>query len=250
MNSFSGGISSGTVHIIGEISTRSFSGSDGDGPEDHAISFADFDSTGFIDISLGEADRITVDDVFFQGSNGCYDSYTGVLFPASSSSSDQIIDPETASSSELTINNNLRSDVNSIGGPIQAHLTKTMQGDAKGSNLNESGFLIEGEGGLNAGDMQWGNVGVWLSYNFTTTENDFVRTAFESDRHVVVGGIDYSPNDIAVIGLAFAYENSETDTSFNSGNIESDGYNNSSLCGLTLIGDLESGCNFRYVFYR
>lgn len=144
------------------------------------------------------------------------------------------VQPEVAAGTTLKDAGTIQSEVNTIQNPIQGHLRKTLHGTAKGGRLDQTGFLLEGEGGLNAGDYQLDNVGVWLSYNYTATENDFFRTAFDSDRHTVVGGVDISPSDTYVFGLALAYENSDTDTTFNRGNLQSDGYTLAPYLGILL----------------
>ncbi len=138
-------------------------------------------------------------------------------------SSAEVFDAENTSGTTLKSSGTIRTEINSIVSPVHSHLQKTMRGDAKGFKPNESGFLFEGESGINAGDLQLGNIGVWLNYNYTATENDFSRTAFESDSHNIIGGADYSPTNDYILGIAFSYESSETDTTFNQGNLESDG---------------------------
>lgn len=146
----------------------------------------------------------------------------------------QIINPEIAPGTILKDAGTIQNEVKSTADPVHDHLRKTLHGKANNRNLNENGFLFEQEGGLNAGDWQLENVGVWLSYNYSETENDFFRTAFESDRHTAVGGIDISPTDRMVAGLAFAWESSETETRFNQGNLESDGFTISPYFGVLL----------------
>ena len=100
---------------------------------------------------------------------------------------------------------------------------KTLRADTRGFNLNKLGFLLEGESGISAGDTPIGNLGAWASYNFSDIENDFSSTAFQSTTHTAILGIDFSPNDSLVVGVALAYEYSDTDTSFNGGELESQG---------------------------
>ncbi len=160
----------------------------------------------------------------------------------------QIIDPETAAGTNIKDAGTIQTEVNTVVNPVQQHLRKTLHGEAKGADLNKNGFFIEGEGGLNAGDWQLGNVGAWLSYNYTESENDFFRTAFESDRHTIVGGLDISPENNYVIGLAFSWETSDTDTTFNAGNLESDGFSIAPYFGLLLSDILSIDASFGLSF--
>lgn len=148
--------------------------------------------------------------------------------------SNTVINPEESASTAIKDAGTIQTEVNNLVTPVQNHLKNTMRGQAKGGQLNRNGFFFEGEGGLNAGGVQWGNLGVWGSYNYSSSENEFSRTAFESDRHSVVGGVDLSPNDNVVVGLGLSYENSDTDTAFNNGNLQSDGFTLIPYFGLLL----------------
>ncbi len=136
----------------------------------------------------------------------------------------QLINPENAPGTAIKDPGALLTEVNTTADPVHTHLRKSLHGDSRGKILNENGFVFEEQGGLNAGDWQLGRLGVWLSYNYTATENDFFRTAFDSDRHTVVGGIDVSPGERFIAGLAVAWETSDTETGFNRGNLSADGF--------------------------
>lgn len=161
----------------------------------------------------------------------------------------QTIDPVFAPGTAIKDAGTIQSEVISVSDPVHNHLRKTLHGDARGKSLNKNGFLYEEERGLNAGDWQMENLGVWLGYNYTQSENDFFRTAFESDRHTVVGGVDLTPNDWLVAGLALAYENSDTDTVFNSGNLESDGFTVAPYAGILLSDtwSLDASAGFSFI---
>ncbi len=145
-----------------------------------------------------------------------------------------VVNPEIAPGTSLKDPGTIQSEIQSTVDPVQQHLRKSLHGNANSKELNQNGFLFETEGGLNAGDWQLGNIGVWLSYNYTSIENDFSRTAFESDRHVAVGGVDFSPNDRFIYGVAFSWEVGDTDTLFNNGNLQSDGYTVAPYTGILL----------------
>ena len=146
----------------------------------------------------------------------------------------QIVKPSKAPSTSIKDAGTIKSEVLGVVTPIQQHLIKSLKTDAKGFNLNPQGFLLEGESGLNSGDIDLGNIGVWLSYNYRDVENDFAATAFESTSHTAIGGIDYSPREFWILGVAFAYEYSDTDTIFNAGNLKSDGYTVAPYLGVLL----------------
>ena len=140
-------------------------------------------------------------------------------------SSAEIIDAENASGTTLKSSGTIRSEVTSIVSPVNNHLKKTLLGKANdGFRLDATGFQFEAESGLNAGDVTLDSLGIWLNYNYTSSENDFSRTAFESDSHSFVGGVDIAPTSGKIYGIAFSYEMSDTDTTFNSGNLETEGF--------------------------
>jgi len=176
------------------------------------------------------------------------------------SSGSDIIDPKNASGTSLvtssTITNQSRKLSRTTAGRTQLRLgnggkDSSSGGDKdsnnkQGFNFNKNGFSFEGESGLNAGDLQLGNLGVWLSYSYTSSENDFSRTAFESDSHNVVGGVDISPSDDYILGLAISYEISDTDTTFNQGNLITDGVTVVPYMGILLSDQWSMDASFGY----
>lgn len=83
-------------------------------------------------------------------------------------------------------------------------------------------------GGMNfqsrgAGDGIDYPYGVWGAYQHTDFEDNFAATAYDADTDVVIMGADFSPFDNMVFGAALGYENTDADTTFNGGNIETDG---------------------------
>jgi hypothetical protein len=213
----SGGTVSGSIDNSG-IMSGSFGGS--------GISGGSF-SGSFDGSSLTIAGlNFTVEDL----SMNCFDLGGVLNFTASGA----VIVPETAPGTELKDSAVIRTEIHSIESPLHNHLQKTLHGRATGGQLNESGFLLEGESGLNAGSTGLTGLGTWLSYNYTESENEFFRTAFEHERHTLVGGVDVSPGQRFVAGLAFALETSDTDTTFNRGELESDGFTLAPYLGVLL----------------
>ena len=77
--------------------------------------------------------------------------------------------------------------------------------------------------GMNAGDNAY-LMGAWASYSYTDFENNFIATAFDGTRHGGLGGVDISPWDSVLLGLAVGYEDNNIDTDFNRGEQETDGF--------------------------
>ncbi|HKK15441.1 MAG TPA: autotransporter outer membrane beta-barrel domain-containing protein [Gammaproteobacteria bacterium] len=93
----------------------------------------------------------------------------------------------------------------------------------RGGGRTSSIDAIEGTTGLNAGDGPI-RYGAWASYSYSDYEDDFVTTAFDGHTHSGLIGFDFSPWDRTVFGVAFGYEDSDNDTSFNTGSEQTDGY--------------------------
>ena len=89
--------------------------------------------------------------------------------------------------------------------------------------------------GLNAGDT-FGNINVWGNFSWTSLDNDFVNTAFNSTLKNVAIGADTSPMDNMVVGVTLGYENTDVDTLFNAGRQDIDGFTVAGYLGY-LIND-------------
>ena len=245
ITSQSGSSFSGTFTVSGISGTGNVSGSvDAVGNMSGTFSGANligFGFSGFFDgstLSIG-AGNFSVEDL----SMNCFDIGGSLSFTGG-----DIIDPSIAPGTSIITTAAIQTQILGVIDPIETHLIKTLNGEAKGTRIDQSGFTIEGEGGLNAGNWQLGNLGVWLSYNYRDSENDFIRTAYESTYHTAVGGFDYSPNERLVLGVAFAYENGDTDTTFNAGNLESDGYTIAPYIGYLLNDTWSIDASFGYTY--
>ena len=136
---------------------------------------------------------------------------------------DLIVNPEITPSSILTAPILLNTQVTAITGSLNARTGDVLRGLAVGPRQTATGFMWQGQSGLNAGD---GTVayGAWGSYSYSDFDNDFVSTAFDGHRHNVLAGFDIIPWENTVFGVAIGYEGSDIDTGFNRGNQETDGY--------------------------
>ena len=83
--------------------------------------------------------------------------------------------------------------------------------------------------GLNAGDGMGGSVfGLWGNYSYNDFDSDFAfqgtSLAYDADAHNVLGGFDRLFGERVLLGVAFGYQWLETDTRFNGGGQDSDGF--------------------------
>lgn len=116
---------------------------------------------------------------------------------------------------------------NSIGRQIAPALTSAIQGglraitpgqrSALGLRRVGQGFALEGRSAGDGVTLPWG---VWGSYQHSDIEDDFVGTAFEGKTNNVLVGADISPMESMLVGVAIGFEQSDTDTRFNNGEVE------------------------------
>ncbi len=144
------------------------------------------------------------------------------------------INPEETPSNQATdpivLIAGLRQDVNTFSNRSNA----VMRGNGNGFQRNNGYGMTYGvSGGLNAGDGQ-PLYGAWVSYSYTDFDYEFAPLAFDGARHSVLGGVDFSPWENSVLGIAFGYENSDIDTTFNRGKQDTDGYTIASYFGVLL----------------
>ena len=86
-----------------------------------------------------------------------------------------------------------------------------------------AGVMVNTVSGINAGDSAY-LYGAWVSYSYVDFNNDFAATAFDGHRHGGLTGIDISPRENVLLGLAAGYEDNTIDTDFNRGHQQTDGF--------------------------
>ncbi len=99
----------------------------------------------------------------------------------------------------------------------------------KSVEQNTQAARFGGQTGLNAGDGTAGSVfGLWANYSYNDFDSDFAfqgtSLAYDADAHNVLGGFDRLFGDRVLLGVAFGYQWLETDTRFNGGGQDSDGF--------------------------
>ena len=87
--------------------------------------------------------------------------------------------------------------------------------------------------GMSAGGGD-GRLGIWVSGGWSSIEDDLVSTAYDGNLYSVLFGADYQMNDRLLAGIPFGYESSNIDTTFNTGNSESDGFTIAPYAGYVL----------------
>jgi hypothetical protein len=204
-------IFSGTVDDLGNVNgsfSRSNPSASTSGNFSGTISGSTFSTS-----HSGQTDT-SVDNIF------CL--FTGSVTLTLVSGADVLITNQTPSSSAVQ-SQNLSSDVQAIATHISKRMFEAVQTVFKhraSITPTANGLAFEGGlSGLNAGDDAF-PFGAWVSYSYS----DLSSTAYDGNRHTVLGGIDFAPWESTVLGIAVGYEDSDTDTTFNLGELETDGY--------------------------
>jgi len=214
-----GDLTNGVVDPDGTFSAD-ISGQDSDGP---VTGFTDgvFED-GTLDLQLS----VTTGD-------GCNVFAFGTLTRVSGGG--LVVNPSTTPSSTITntIVNTIQ--VQAITNNLSARIGDALRGLSGGFRPTATGLMYQSERGRNAGDgLLASGFGLWSSYSYSDFDNDLSSTALDGSRHSILGGIDISPWESALFGIAVGYEFSDIDTGFNRGNVESDGFTIAPYAGFLL----------------
>ena len=154
-----------------------------------------------------------------------------------------LVDPSRATGTDVADVRKLTSEVHSFLNNIGSRIGDALRGSQFFAHAGENSLQLSG---LSAGDgTEFEGVGFWGSYSRTDFENTFASFASEGDRDSVLVGVDYRPKNKGpfgldmVFGLALGYENSDIDTRFNRGQLETDGITLAPYIGIAL-GDVWS----------
>ncbi len=124
----------------------------------------------------------------------------------------------------------LKVNVRQISGSLGNHGSQAVApGAGEGDIFRKPIFQLGANGnmtGLSAGDMgeMLKGLGVWGNFSYTSTEDDSQNTKSDADLYNFIIGADYRIKDNMVAGLSFTYEDMDTTTDFNKGNVTSDGF--------------------------
>lgn len=149
--------------------------------------------------------------------------------------------PSTLITDPTTLDTNIKSVTKSLSGRVQGSFNRP----ALNQSPSVSNIIPRETKGISAGDPAKG-IGVWASYSYTDYENDFSQTPFEGRTHTALIGIDFMPSKNTIIGLAFGFEDSKTDTPFNQGEVETDGYTIAPYMGVSITDNVSADVSFGY----
>ena len=102
--------------------------------------------------------------------------------------------------------------------------------------------------GRAAGDgfADWSGWSPWISYGYTSADNDLTATRYDADQDNLLFGMDYSYSDRLIFGISGAYENNDIDTTFNLGEMEVDGFSVAPYAAYLLSDSISVDASFGY----
>ena len=168
--------------------------------------------------------------------------FTTINAFASPHDDDDIITEATPSSSGtdlLLFNTQINNTASKINGHISASLSSS-------GLLASTQTISNSTSGLNAGDIFSVPYGVWGNYSYTDFDNDLSTTAFDGSTHGFLGGIDFLYSERTIFGIAFGYDNSDINTTFNTGNQDTDSFTIAPYFGAVLTDILSVDFNVGY----
>lgn len=150
---------------------------------------------------------------------------------------------ELAPSNTITDSTTLNTQIKPIAGAIKAHLRSTRRisksekkaqlgnvlaansyvdsiSDADHMTLAYNDLASSGSGGSGGGDER----SLWINSTYSSLKNDFSRTSFNGDIHILLAGYDYTLSEKYIFGVALSHETSNFNTRFNSGNAKTNGF--------------------------
>ena len=156
--------------------------------------------------------------------NGTYDERTAYTATCASGHT------SNAAGSVITAGATLRAATAQTVGLVSSRIASLKNSASRNSskvsvtafNLNPD--LDGGEVGLAGGDATKG-LGVWVQGRYTDLESDASASVYDGNLYTVMAGIDKRfSGDKGIIGIAAGYEGMDVNTTFNSGNLDTDGF--------------------------
>lgn len=129
-----------------------------------------------------------------------------------------VVDPEVAAVTQVIAEQVLLNDVRTFLNTQSSRVVGFLRGLRTGGFVGPDGFMLDNAGtGLAAGDVFGMPLGMWVSYARSEYEDDFARTAFDASRDQVVAGVDVSPLESLLVGVALGWDSARAKTFFNAG---------------------------------
>jgi hypothetical protein len=109
-------------------------------------------------------------------------------------------------------------------GLVMSRVNRITAGDTGNLTVGSTTELLSLGRGDSAGGAGENRAGIWVNGAFIRADGDANDAGFESNIITGMIGADYAVNDQLIIGLGFGYENQDTDTDYNNGDTQGDGF--------------------------
>ncbi len=171
-----------------------------------------------------------------------------IAAPALANTNNTAEAPSTSVSSGQVVRQASAMTAGGIGSRIGSFLSPQVL-VGQGADPNSVAFIMDESlgSGMAAGGGD-GRLGVWVSGGWSQIEDELNSTAFDGNLYNVLVGGDYQFNDRFLGGVALGYESGDIDTSYNTGNIESDGFTIAPYAGYVLNRYLTLDVSGGYTF--
>ncbi|MCG8323884.1 MAG: autotransporter outer membrane beta-barrel domain-containing protein [Thiotrichales bacterium] len=157
---------------------------------------------------------------------------------------DLVVNPAVTPGSTLTTPILFSTQVDATTSDLGVRIGDALRSSDVGFARTGTGLMYQSSG-MNAGDHSI-PYGLWISYSYSDFDNDLSSTAFDGTRHGVLAGVDFSPWENSVLGVAVGYEYSDIDTDFNEGEQETDGFTIAPYFGYLLTDTWSIDLSFGY----
>lgn len=136
---------------------------------------------------------------------------------------------------DVTDSTTLNSQLEPLTSAIQSHLRNLVRGTETSRSAQRGNLYASNAHAGRASDAYFldvaahGGAGgpvrtLWLNSTFSDFDNDFERTQFDGNLHLLLLGFDYTVDERYIYGIALSYERSDITTRFNSGSQDIEGF--------------------------
>jgi len=160
--------------------------------------------------SISGQDLTSVDSLL------CEFQYSGTMTRITSS------DPALAPPTDIATPAQLNSFVRFFSQSLSRRFNVFRSGVSGGASPVADGVMLQH--GLSAGNGERLPIGVWGSWSHTNSKDDSFRRTFSSDRDQFLGGVDVSPREDLLVGVAVGYETTDASTPPDGGVQDIDGF--------------------------
>jgi hypothetical protein len=146
----------------------------------------------------------------------------------------EIPDQSTSPGNTVTDATTFKNQIEPLTGAIRTHIRNGQRRRETGPTAQQEQVLASNSYAATMSDVEFiqasgysgggGLSSLWLNSTFSAYDNDFSRTRYDGDTHMLLIGYDYTKSDRYIFGVAVSIENTKINTDFNVGKQDIDGY--------------------------